>query len=65
MGGGGGKGESRCILVYVKMVKKRQSLRNPLLTAVSIKHGLRTTYCGLGIKYGLGIKRGLADTDWV
>ena len=28
-------------------------------TPVSIKHGLRTTDCGLGIKYGLGIKRGL------
>ena len=39
---------------------------------VSIKHGLRTadcglrtTDCGLGIKYGLGIKRGLENTDWV
>ena len=28
-------------------------------TSVSIKHGLRTTDCGLGIKYGLGIERGL------
>ena len=27
--------------------------------------GLRTTDCGLGIKYGLGIKRGLENTDWV
>ena len=27
--------------------------------AVSIKHGLRTTDCGLGIKHGLGIKCGL------
>ena len=35
------------------------------LIAVSIKHGLRTTDCGLGIKYGLGIKRGLENTDWV
>ena len=39
---------------------------------VSIKHGLRTvdcglrtTDCGLGIKYGLGIRRGLENTDWV
>ena len=32
---------------------------------VSIKHGLRTTDCGLSIKYGLGIKRGLENTDWV
>ena len=36
-----------------------------LLQPVSIKHGLRTTDCGLGIKYGLGIKRGLENTDWV
>ena len=33
--------------------------------SVSIKHGLRTTDCGLGIKYGLDIKRGLENTDWV
>ena len=33
--------------------------------AVSIKYGLGTTDCGLGIKYGLGIKRGLENTDWV
>ena len=33
--------------------------------AVSIKDGLRTTVCGLGIKYGLGIKRGLENTDKV
>ena len=39
---------------------------------VSMKHGLRTADCGLrtadcglGIKYGLGIKRGLENTDWV
>ena len=32
---------------------------------VSIKHGLRTTDCRLGIKYGLVIKRGLENTDWV
>ena len=25
-------------------------------SAVSIKYGLRTADCGLGIKYGLGIK---------
>ena len=31
----------------------------------SIKHGLWTADCGLGIKYGLGIKRGLENTDWV
>ena len=24
-----------------------------------------TADCGLGIKYGLGIKRGLENTDWV
>ena len=30
-----------------------------------LKHGLRTTDCGLGIKYGLGIQRGLENTDWV
>ena len=34
-------------------------------SAVSIKHGLRTTDCGLGIKHGLSIKRGLENTDWV
>ena len=34
-------------------------------SAVSIKHGLRTTDCGLGIKHGLGIKRRLENTDWV
>ena len=33
--------------------------------AVSIKHGLRTTDCGLGIKYGLGRKRGLENMDCV
>ena len=33
--------------------------------AVNIKHGLRTADCGLGIKYGLGIKRGLENMDWV
>ena len=32
---------------------------------VSIKHGLRTRDCGLGIKDGLGIKRGLQTADWV
>ena len=39
---------------------------------VSIKYGLRTadcglraTDCGLGMKYGLGIKRGLQTADWV
>ena len=32
---------------------------------VSIKHGLRTADCGLGIKHGLGIKGGLENTDWV
>ena len=29
------------------------------LLSVSIKHGLRTTDYGLGIKHGLGIKYGL------
>ena len=29
------------------------------------RYGLRTTDCGLGIKYGLGIKRGLRTADWV
>ena len=33
--------------------------------SISIKHGLRTADCGLGIKYGLGIKRGLENMDWV
>ena len=32
---------------------------------VSIKDGLRTTDYRLGVKYGLGIKRGLENTDWV
>ena len=27
--------------------------------------GLRTTDRGLGIKYGLGMKRGLENMDWV
>ena len=27
--------------------------------------GMRTTDCGLGIKYGLGTKRGLENMDWV
>ena len=41
------------------------------LKSVSINCGLRTTDCGLGIKYGLGIKhglgikRGLQTADWV
>ena len=26
---------------------------------------LRTTDCGLGIKYGLGIKRGPESMDWI
>ena len=30
-----------------------------IMIAVSIKHGLRTMNCGLGIKHGLGKKRGL------
>ena len=30
-----------------------------LVKPVSIKHGLRTTDCGLGIKHGLGLKCGL------
>ena len=34
-------------------------------SSVSIKQGLWTTDCGLGIKYGLGIKRGLENMDWV
>ena len=38
---------------------------NVVYLSVSIKHGLRTMDCGLGIKYGLGIKRGLENTDWV
>ena len=29
---------------------------------VSIKHGLRTRDCGLGIKCGVGIERGLRTT---
>ena len=32
---------------------------------VSIKQGLRTADYRLGIKYGLGIKSGLENTDWV
>ena len=36
-----------------------------LVESVSIKYGLRTADCGLGIKYGLGIKRGLQTADWV
>ena len=27
--------------------------------------GLRTMDCGLGMKYGQGIKRGLGNMDWV
>ena len=38
---------------------------NVVYLSVSIKHGLQTTECGMGIKYGLGIKRGLENTDWV
>ena len=38
---------------------------NVVYLSVSIKHGLRITDCGLGIKYGLGIKRGLENMDWV
>ena len=37
-------------------------LQDPLTIAVSIKHGLRTTGCGLGIKHGLGIKCELRTT---
>ena len=32
--------------------------------SVSIKHGLRTTDCGLGIKHGQGIRHGLRTTDY-
>ena len=41
---GGGGGYERGVVV------------GSILSAVSIKHGLRTADCGLGIKYGLGIK---------
>ena len=27
--------------------------------------GMRTTDCGLGVKYRVGIKRGLENMDWV
>ena len=36
-----------------------------ICSVVSIKHGLRTTDCGLGIKHGQGIRRGLWTADWV
>ena len=32
------------------------TIMEDIFEGVSIKHGLRTTDCGLGIKYGLGIK---------
>ena len=35
------------------------------MQSVSIKDGLRTADSGLGIKYGLGIKRRLENMDWV
>ena len=38
---------------------------NVVYLSVSIKHGLQTTECVMGIKYGLGIKCGLENTDWV
>ena len=41
---------------------KPVSIKYGLRTA---DHGLRTTDCGLGIKYGLGMKRGLENMDWV
>ena len=45
--------------------KQFSSCKYQEMQPVSIKHGLRTTDCGLGIKYGLGIKRGLQTVDWV
>ena len=44
-------------------IKTIDCANNNIIITVSIKHGLRTTDCGLGIKYGLGIKRGLENTD--
>ena len=50
------------LLVWVKelySVNNQKSLEWMPLHTVSIKHGLRTTDCGLGTKHGLGIKCGL------
>ena len=47
------------LLVWVKElynVNNQKSLEWMPLHTVSIKHGLRTTDCGLGIKHRLGIK---------
>ena len=49
------------LLVRVKElynVNNQKSLEWMPLHMVSIKHGLRTMDCGLGIKHGLGIKCG-------
>ena len=49
------------LLVWVKElynVNNQKNLEWMPLHTVSIKHGLRTTDCGLGIKHGLGIKCG-------
>ena len=49
------------LLAWVKElynVNNQKSLEWMPLHTVSIKHGLRTTDCGLGIKHGLGIKCG-------
>ena len=49
------------LLVWVKElynVNNQKSLEWMPLHTVSIKHRLRTTDCGLGIKHGLGIKCG-------
>jgi len=34
-------------------------------TSYSGQYKAWTADCGLGIKYGLGLKRGLENTDWV
>ena len=51
-------------LAFIHFVSSEELWRS---WPVSIKQGLRTTDYGrgLGIKYGLGIKRGLENTDWV
>ena len=51
--------------MYSAEILSTRYIKSRVPHMVSIKHGLRTEDCGLGIKYGQGIKRGLENTDWV
>ena len=51
--------QMRSELISIVKLETYTSPCGLIFKLVSIKHGLRTTDCGLGIKHGLGIKCGL------